>query len=253
MSISVVTVGKNIIKMGYCFWESLQSCFPFADEIIISEGYSKDDTYKYLEAFSKKYDSFIPIRLYQDEWETNSYVGEAITKATEKVIQRANCEYVYYLQLDEIIPEDLAMRIREVSSKPEFNSMRFPFYHFLNEWQPHKKPAYEEAIRMARTSKFPKLKGDGWTFADIDPVYPANWLCKPIYHFGSVFPKTNDVKVIEHAKIYQNVPEYQDKMKVVIRQSKQPKVAYPRTSFNDFPQLARRFIGEAEYKLPDIT
>ncbi len=253
MSISVAFIIKNGIKQGYCFWESLQSCLPFADEIIISEGHSEDDTFKTLLSFESKYKSLLPINIFQDKWEDNSYVGEVIARVSERAIKKATCDWIYLLQADEIIHEDLAFCIKKISGSSQYNSVNFPFFHFIRSWEPYKNPAYKNAIRMIRRNKNCHLKGDAWTFSQINPVYPANLLPKPIFHFGWVFPKQNDIKDIEHAKFYQNITEYQDKMKMACRRFKQPKTPYPRTDFDDFPKLARRFIGAAEYTLPDIT
>lgn len=257
MTISTIFVIKNGINLGYCFWESLQSCIPFSDEIIISDGYSKDDTYKYLLRFSQQCQH--DVSLYRDEWDENSYVGEAISRVTEKVMKRANCDWIYLLQADEIIHEDLAHYIKEFSNNDQYGSISFPFYHFIREWQPCKNPAYTKAIRMVRKSRCPSLKGDAWTFRDIDPVCPAEAMPKPIYHFAWCFPKTNDLKDISHAQIYQNVTEYQSKMRAALKSQLASKsiehhykIPYPRTDFDDFPILARRFVGEAEYSLPDI-
>lgn len=245
MSISVVFVVKNAIKQGYCFQESLLSCLPFADEIVISEGYSDDDTMKYLKRFAEDNDAM----LFQDEWE-ESYHGEVIAKVSERAIAKATCKWIYYLQADEIIPPETAQYIKEISDDYEHASIAFPFYHFIRSWEPAKTAAYHEAVRMV-VRGCGSLKGDGWTFdGDICPIYPADACPKPIYHFAWVFPKQNDIKDIEHAKIYKNVTEYQEKMQKACQNPSELQ-PYPRTDFDDFPELVRRFVGKAEYPLDD--
>jgi len=77
-------------------------------------------------------------------------------------------------------------------------------------------------------------------------AYVSSEFCpKPIYHFAWVFPEQNIEKDVRHAQIYRNVPEYQEKMRIALK-NKEVK-AYPRTEFDDFPKLARRFIGKARY------
>lgn len=252
MSISVIFVVKNAINLGYCFWESLQSCLPFADEIIISEGYSKDSTKEYLDKFKAKYGSILPITIFQEEWPERSYVGEAISIVTENAIKRANCDWVLNLQADEIYHEDVGDSIKKIATSSQYNSACFPFYHFIESWSPYKNPAYETAIRMVRRGKNVKIKGDGWTFLQIDPVYPSNFISKPIYHFAWCFPKNNEIKHISHADIYENIPEYQEKMRKSYNNLYKEKDAYPLDpNFNDFPQLARRFVGKVKYELPE--
>lgn len=255
MSISVVFVIKNAIKQGYCFLEALKSCLPFANEIIISEGCSDDDTMFYLKRFVRSYSYKAFMMLFQDKWEETSYHGEVIAKVSERAIKRASENWVYYLQADEVIPPETAEYIKNFADEDGFsskdsggyNSLALPFWHFDRQWEPSNK-GYKAAIRMIRNG-CGHLKGDAWTFTGdgIVPTYDS--LCpKQIYHFNWVFPKQNNVKDIEHSKIYQNIPEYQERMKKACNNKEV--APYPRTDFDDFPELARRFIGKAEYPLP---
>ena len=247
MSISVVTIIKNAIKQGYCFVDSILSTLPFADEIIISEGYSDDKTLSYLNRLSKKYDK---IKLFQDEWESVSYHGEVISKVSERAIKKAKGDWIFYLQCDEIIHEETSAIIRELCKSRNINSVSFPFYHFIRAWEPEKKPAYKDAIRLVKNKPGISLSGDGWTFDG--NIYPIgyNLIPKPTYHFAWVFPEQNRAKDIEHSKIYTNIPEYTERMrKACVESIKNP---YPRTDFDDFPELSRRFIGKYSYEIPEI-
>ena len=246
MTISVVTIAKNIISQGYCFWESLRSCLPLMDELVISEGFSDDKTLYYLEKFKEKYCNNFPVILYQEKWPEKSYHGEAITEVSMSAINKATKEWILYLQLDEIYHELTIDYIKKIVKEP-YNAISFPFYHFLGQLQPSNR-GYKEAIRTVRRSKNVKLKGDAWTFENCEPICPSNLCPKPIYHFGSIFPKQNITKDIEHAKLYTNIPEYNEKMKKAL--SNKNTEPYPLTNFNDFPKLAKRFIGLSEYTLP---
>jgi glycosyltransferase involved in cell wall biosynthesis len=250
--ISVVFIVKNAIKQGYCFWESLQSCLPFANELIISEGFSDDDTLSYLIKFKQRYHKLLPIHIYQDKWDDESYHGEVIANISNRAIQKARHGWIYYLQADEVIHEDSVAHIKHIATLPQFNSVSFPFYHFIQSWSPATDPKYyQEAIRMIRRGRNINLMGDGWNFeGEIDPICPAGHDPKPIYHFAWVFPKQNDTKDIEHAKIYKNIPEYQQKMQRACERLNEEKKPYPLTDFDDFPKLARRFVGNVKYTLP---
>ena len=252
MSISVVFVVKNALNQGYCFWESLHSAAPFADEIILSEGYSDDDTLHYLQAFKRKFQKRIKIDLFQERWPDTSYHGEVIAEVSQRAIEKATCDWVYYLQADEIIHELNVDHIKHVSTLPDFNSVSFPFYHFIRSWEPSEE-GYREAMRMVRNHRNIKLMGDAWNFeGEVDPICPAGHSPKPIYHFAWVFPKQNDIKDIEHSKIYQNMEEYQLKMRKAVESINEEKKPYPRTEFNDFPKLAKRFLWKAEYEPPTL-
>jgi glycosyltransferase involved in cell wall biosynthesis len=250
-TISVVFVIKNGIKQGYCFWESLNSCLSFANEIIISEGFSDDGTMNYLMKFQDQ-NKDIPIVINQDAWDDKSYHGEAIANVSIKAIKRATMDWVLYLQADEVWHEDCINYIKNLSDLTDYNAISFPFRHFIKSWEPAKE-GYSEAMRMIRNGRNISLMGDAWNFqGEVDPIYPAGHCPKPIYHFAWVFPETNDIKDIEHAKLYENYPEYQEKMKKACESLKEEKKAYPRTDFDDFPEITRKFIGKLKYELPKL-
>ena len=250
MSISVVFIIKNGIKNGYCFWESLLSSLNFADELIISEGFSEDKTYDYIKEFVKRYKNDVKINLFRDEWEKESYHGEVISKVSERAISKTQCDFSYLLQADEVITDETAEHIVNVSKMEDINSVCFPFYHFLRSWVPSK-GGYEEAVRMVRRGHG-KLKGDAWSFGppDIEPICSAKNCPKPIFHFAYDFPNQNIVKDIEHYKIYPNITEYRDAMVKASGLIGMELPPYPLGDFNDFPELAKRFVGKAEYTLP---
>lgn len=245
MTISVVTIAKNIITQGYCFWESLESCLPIMDELIISEGYSTDETMLYLNKFKERH-SQIPIVLFQEKWPDMSYHGEAIADVSMSALKRSSKDWILYLQMDEVYHENLISFIKNLNLS-KYNSVSFSFYHFLKSWSPSANPSYSEAIRMVRNNSKFSLKGDGWTFEKVEPVCPSKLCPHKVYHFGSVFPKQNDVKDIEHFKLYQNIIEYKERLKNIGK----GKSIYPlNSSFGDFPELAKRFIGDAVYNPP---
>lgn len=258
MSISVVFIIKNAIKQGYCFWESLESCLPFADDIIISEGHSNDNTLKYIKKFRKKHKNEVDFDLFQDKWDETSYHGEAITKISEKAIKKAKGDWVYYLQADEIIAPETAQYIKDFANNDGFssdssggyNSLSLPYYHFIRSWTPSQN-GYKNAVRMVRNG-CGYLKGDAWTFTGVDicPIYDS-FCPKPIYHFAWVFSKQNDIKDIEHSKLYTNFPEYQEKMKKACQKPAKLEPYPLDPNFDDFPDLARKFVGKVEYPLDD--
>jgi glycosyltransferase involved in cell wall biosynthesis len=58
--ISAFTVVKDALKQGYPFVESIASMLPICDELLVSDGFSKDGTYEILqklETLNKKVQS----------------------------------------------------------------------------------------------------------------------------------------------------------------------------------------------------
>jgi len=254
--VSVCFVIRNGLLQGYPFWESLSSALPFADEIVISEGFSTDDTYKYIMKFAEMHGD--KVRVFRDDWKRHkSGCGEVITKISNIAMSRCDAEWIYYLQADEVIHEENAPFVRNIATyhSHEFNAVSFPFYHFIDSWKPLEKGrAYDEAIRMVKNDKAISLIGDGWNFGGaIQPICPAGLSPKPIYHLGWVFPENCDVKRIEHGKIYRDMPGYQETAKraennIASLASYKP-LEIP-SDFDDYPLIMKRLVGTVKYQLP---
>lgn len=255
--ISVCFVVKNGITNGYPFWESLQSCLPIADEIVISEGNSTDDTFKVVKKFCELHPD--KAHFFRCDWNNHkTAAGEVIAKVSMEAMQKCRRQWIYYLQADELIHKDNYQVIRDVScGKFNCRSVYFEFAHFIGSWDPLPVggAAYSYAIRMVKNVRDISLIGDAWTFGGATaPVLSAKDFPKPIYHFGWVFPKNISQKSIEQAKIYPHLPEYQAKAKNAIEaiksgQDEKKGLPMPNT-FTDFPESMKRLVGQYEYTLP---
>jgi len=256
--ISVCFVIKNGIKQGYPFWESLLSCLPIADEIVISEGASDDGTAACISKFVSMYGNRCRISVYRDDWASRpSGCGEIISWVSEKNMRRCTREWIYYLQADEVIHEGNTEFLRGIAEgKPgNFNAVEFYFWHFLRSWNPVKSgAAYHKAIRMVRNRSDIRLLGDAWTFhGSVKPTCPSSAVPHPLFHLGWVFPENCDVKDVEHAKIYTGMKAYQDNAK-----SAKERLAaggYEKgydgpVDTSAFPAIIGRLYGMVKYELP---
>jgi len=253
--ISVCFVIKNGMINGYPFWESLTSSLPFANEIVIGEGYSTDGTYeailKFREIHGKK------VKIFRCDWDKySSEGGNIIAKVSHEAMSHCKMTWIYYLQADEIIhPLNVPFIRRVVNS--EYNSVSFLFHHFSRSWKPMSASAggYNCAIRMVRVKPFVTLIGDGWTFGgEILPILGPNGIPKPIYHFSWVFPKNIDQKSVEHGKIYPDIACYQqtaaEGKKNIINGYVEKKGLPIPEDYNDYPDIMKRLLGAFEYTLP---
>ncbi len=215
MSLSCIMIIKNGIKNGYPFLESIRSMVDIADEFLISDGYSEDDTYAYLMAAGEK---FPHITLYRDEWSASSF-GESIADITNRLKDRARCDWVYNLQADEIVHEELLSQIKKISTQAPapYQSIGLKFLHFVGDfYHVETRPGYEVAIRMVPNGQQAFVAGDGWTFAGaVDPVGVIE--SPQVFHFGWVYCKNNIYKRINQARhIYTEQPSYLDDLKFCV-------------------------------------
>lgn len=261
--ISVCFIIKNGITQGYPFWESLKSCLPFANEIVISEGNSSDETATYINKFASIYGSASgngpTIRLFRDEWtKGQSGNGEIISIISEKNMRRCTYNWIYYLQADEIVHEGNVDFIKSIASKNSrrYNAVEFYFWHFLGSWNPVKSgAAYHEAIRMVKNNPKIKLMGDGWTFeGDVSPVCKSVNVPHPLFHLGWVFPHNCDQKHLEHGKIYAQNSQYQkvaSEAKDRLSVNKYEEGYSMPSDTTGFPSSISRLFGKVRYELPE--
>jgi len=257
--ISVNFVIKNGISQGYPFWESLESCLEFADEMVISEGCSEDGTRQFIDRFVEKHSESCEFRIFEDDWNIyKSGRGELIAKISDINMRRCRHEWVYYLQADEVLHPGNAGFVRDIAiNHPEFNSVSFPFAHFIGSWKPLPKNggAYNEAIRMTKNQANIKFLGDAWNFTGaVAPICPAGHSPHPIYHLGWVFPKNIDHKKIGHADLYSNMKVYQkgvDECRKRIESNHDYQPLEKPAEYNDYPPSIHRLFGMIAYELPE--
>lgn len=256
--ISVNFVIKNGVLQGYPFWESLASCLDFADEVVVSEGYSEDGTMQFIEKFVELHADKCDFRVYQDDWDAHrSGRGELIAKISDINMRRCRYEWVYYLQADEVLHPDNSEFVRNIAMEhEEFNSVSFRFAHFIGSWKPLPKEggAYNEAIRFTRNRRDIRFLGDAWNFTGaVKPVCPAGLSPSPIYHLGWVFPKNIDHKKIGHAELYSNMKIYQrgvEECRRRIQEGHDYKPIEKPAEFDDYPPSIQRLFGMVAYELP---
>ena len=180
MSISGVTIIKNGIRLGYPFIESIMSIFDICDEFVISEGYSDDGTDEIIES---AFGNLPKAKIFHDVWPEREG-GRAIAEITDIAVSRASCDWIYYIQADEIVHEDNLELLKKIAgNKNVFHSAAFSFLHFDGAWN-HivENPSYNWAIRMFRNGLNIKSHRDGWSFdGEVEPVLNCTEDCKPVF------------------------------------------------------------------------
>ena len=135
---------------------------------------------------------------------------------TNSLKDRAKCDWVYNLQADEVLHEDILPNIRMISKQgmTPYQSVALKFLHFVGDFlHVETQPGYEMAIRLVPNTKKIFVAADGWTFGgDVDPVGVIE--SPPVFHFGWVYGKNNIYKRIHQAQsIYKAQGAYQQDLK----------------------------------------
>jgi glycosyltransferase involved in cell wall biosynthesis len=169
-------VVRNAVKLGYPLYFAVKSVIDACDEFIISEGYSEDSTIDIVERLKAEFPG--KIRLFREHWEPSKR-GEMIAKVTNNAMSKCNCNWIYYVQADEIIHESNLSFIKSVPQRlghhdlvssvsktmtrrfGYYNSVSFRFIHFRPTLSSEIIGPYSHAIRMVRnyTGHWRKILG----------------------------------------------------------------------------------------------
>ena len=128
MKISIYTIVRNGLYFDYHIVQMLKHHLPFADEIIINEGYSTDGTYEKIKNLDPK------IKIFRNEWDLS---GNATLYAEFKERARKQCagDWCILLDCDEFIPEWEFDNIRERLKRSEENVFSMRYVHFYGNYR----------------------------------------------------------------------------------------------------------------------
>ncbi len=129
-TISGFMVLRNAVAMGYPFVEAIVSSLPVCDEILISDGYSSDDTWAVLDALQRRYPA--KIKLFQDSWTNDPDDGRVIADVSNRLRARCSGDYCLYVQGNEVLHERSRQEIRNLPIlHPQVELFRLPFVTYM--------------------------------------------------------------------------------------------------------------------------
>ena len=149
---------KNVVSQGYPFLEAIVAALPLCDEILISEGYSSDETWPVLQALQKKYPD--KLKLFRDSWNTDINRGPILAKMTNILKQRCLGDFCLNLQANEILHESSLDEIRYLPVQyPAAEIFFLPFYNIIGSrliW------IADFRKRLFRNKKYIESRGDAY-------------------------------------------------------------------------------------------
>ena len=118
-----MTIGERRMKISVCLIvkneevvieRCLNSVVPFADEIIVTDTGSSDDTKKIAAKFTDK--------IYDFKW------NDDFSLARNYAFSKASCDYLFWIDADDVITEENAKKIVKIKSqKPFFDTYMFRY------------------------------------------------------------------------------------------------------------------------------
>ncbi len=229
--ISGFMIVKDVLKQGYPFVEAIASALSICDEFLVSDGYSTDGTYEFMEKIALANSK---VKVYREQWPNRKDVT-VIAEVTNSLRAKCRYEYILSLQANEIIHEQSAPFIKALPQMfPIVDTFSFPFIQFLNKYK------FTEGFRLRFSKNHPGIvaKGDAWTLGAsaqftrkkiirslarpyrfyyyltkgvelvhanpcFDYLSRAIYLPNPIFRYWALFPKNFLNKCQRHSEIFQ--------------------------------------------------
>jgi glycosyltransferase involved in cell wall biosynthesis len=127
MRISIYTFVKDGIYFDYHIVQMLKQHLPLADEIIVNEGYSSDETYEKITNLDPK------VKIFRDKWDLSDDTWHA--KFKDNARKHCTGDWCILLDADEFIPEWEFEKIRSYLKKTERLIIPLRFIHFYGNYK----------------------------------------------------------------------------------------------------------------------
>lgn len=190
MIISGFTIIKNALLNDYPVVESIRSILPLVDEMIVSIGDSEDDTEKLILSIGDP-----KIRIIHSVWDPSlKKGGKILAVETDKAKEAcsADADWLFYIQADEIIPEQYHAPIRDAAlmykSHKKVEGLLFNYLHFYGtyDYVGDSRKWYNKEIRIIRNDKTITAFRDAQGFRKGKTRLNVKQIPAWVYHYGWV-------------------------------------------------------------------
>lgn len=183
---------RNGFKYDYPFVESIESAVPVADQIVINECHSDDDTFDKILELKDKYPN--KIKVIRSDWVTHH--SELSIRGNE-CIPHLSTRWHWQLQADEVLHEKDYETIRKVlqdSLTKPVDAFKVHYWHFMANYETEFDFCYVKAARIGR-------KGRGWWLTG-DAAEIAGGNPNMLYDFTPDGPKHLDPKEVSDLRVF---------------------------------------------------
>lgn len=187
MKVSLYTFVKNGLRNDYHIVAMLRHHLPFADEIIVHEGYSTDGTYEAIRDLSPK------IKVFRSDWETHKGMGW-VNAFKEAARLKCTGDWCAMLDADEFIPEQSFDAVRTAMANTDKYTLPTKLINFYGNYKVYNAapekfrwPVYK--VNLHRN--VPEIVFHGGDASSVRHrheeflLYPDKVVCD-LHHFGPV-------------------------------------------------------------------
>jgi glycosyltransferase involved in cell wall biosynthesis len=129
MKISIYTTVKNGLYFDYHIVHMLKHHLPFADEIVVNEGFSTDGTYEAISSIDPR------IKVFRETWDVPGQGDTMYRRLKEAARRRCTGDWCILLDCDEFIPEWEFDRIRAFLPRAAKSIIALRWVHFYGNYR----------------------------------------------------------------------------------------------------------------------
>ncbi|NIJ55254.1 glycosyltransferase family 2 protein [Dyadobacter arcticus] len=154
MKISGFTIIRNAVLNDYPIVEAITSILPVVDEMLVSVGYSEDNTLELIRSIKSE-----KIRIVESEWDLSLRAGgKVLAVETDKALRQISpdTDWAFYIQGDEVVHEKYHEAIIESCKQhvdnQEVEGLLFDYLHFYGtyDYVGDSRKWYRREIRIIR-------------------------------------------------------------------------------------------------------
>jgi glycosyltransferase involved in cell wall biosynthesis len=255
ISLSGCMIIRNGLKLGYPFIEAILSVIDHVEEMVVVDGDSQDGTWEILSELAQRCKK---LRLFREPWPKTSTGGRVIAEATNQAMRFCTGTHILYVQADEIFTEGILIRLHQLLAGG-YDCAAMPFLHFRTGWfKIIANPAYHATLRCVPNRPGVVSAGDATSFQG-----PVGRCAQPeefpdyIFHVGWIYEENIIEKHKNHAEIYADNPDYQEKSRLAQAMSENTSEPQALSSIDaeyqllEFrgvhPSIVRHLIGIPKY------
>jgi hypothetical protein len=157
LKISGFTIIRNAVINDYPIVEAITSILPVVDEMLVSVGFSEDNTLDLIKSIHSD-----KIRIVESEWDMSLRAGgKVLAVETDKALRQISpdSDWAFYIQGDEVVHEKYHPAILESCKKyvndPGVEGLVFDYLHFYGtyDYVGDSRKWYRREIRIIRNEK----------------------------------------------------------------------------------------------------
>jgi hypothetical protein len=208
MTIAGFTFIRNALIYDYPIVEAIRSILPVCDFVVVAVGKSDDATLELIQSIDSQ-----KIRIVETEWDdTLREGGRVLAVETDKAfdaIGTAEADWCFYIQGDEVLPDNYAKTIREGLEKwkndANTEGVLFKYRHFYGSYDfvGQSRKWYRREVRIIKNDKSIRSYRDAQGFRKNGRKLKVREIDAYIHHYGWVKdPRAQQLKQLNFNKLW---------------------------------------------------